>query len=112
MDVVVAGRFTNQVVVDGSGNVLFATPQPGKTGNSSQYIPGIRGPGAFGADLSLTKMVRIREGMNLSFRADAIRFLNRPIWGNPATNINAANFGVISTAGGSRTITLNARIDF
>jgi Carboxypeptidase regulatory-like domain len=111
-DTSLPGRFSNQVVVDSAGNIIFAVPQPGKTGNTAQNFPGIRGPGSLGADLSLTKMVRIREGMNLSFRADAIRFLNKPIWGNPATNINAANFGVISTATGSRTITLNVRLDF
>ena len=111
-DASLPGRFTNQVVVDGSGNIIFAVPQPGKTGNTAQNLPGFRGPGALGADMSLTKMIRIREGMNLSFRADAIRFLNTPVWGNPNTNINGTSFGQISTAGGSRTITLNARLDF
>jgi hypothetical protein len=111
-DASLPGRFTNQVVVDGSGNIIFAVPQPGKTGNTAQNLPGFRGPGALGADMSLTKMIRIREGMNLSFRADAIRFLNTPVWGNPNTNINGTTFGQISTAGGSRTITLNVRLDF
>jgi hypothetical protein len=106
------GRFTNQVVVDSAGNIIFANPQPGKTGNTAQNLPGFRGPSSLGADMSLTKMVRIREGMNLSFRADAIRFLNTPIWGNPNTNINGTTFGTITTAGGSRTITLNVRLDF
>jgi hypothetical protein len=38
--------------------------------------------------------------------------LNRPIWGNPTTNINSTSFGRITTAGGNRTVTLNARFDF
>ncbi|HSP68333.1 MAG TPA: hypothetical protein VLN48_11435, partial [Bryobacteraceae bacterium] len=105
-------RFTNQVVVDSAGNIIFQNPQPGKTGNTAQNLPGFRGPSNLGFDMSLNKQVRIREGWNLSFRADAVRLLNTPIWGNPNTNINGTSFGTITTASGSRTITLNVRLDF
>jgi hypothetical protein len=55
-----------------------------------------------------------RSGKPPSFtiRADAINLLNTPQWGDPNTNINAANFGRITTAGGARTFTINARVDF
>jgi hypothetical protein len=112
-DASLPGRFTNNVVVDSAGHVIFQNPQPGTTGNTSLNLPGFRGPGSLGADMSITKLVRIREGMNLSFRADAISFLNHPVWGNPSTNLNAASsFGTITSATGSRTITLNVRLDF
>jgi hypothetical protein len=38
--------------------------------------------------------------------------LNRPIWDNPNTDINSSSFGRITGAAGTRTITINARIDF
>ena len=43
---------------------------------------------------------------------DAVNVLNRPTWDNPTTDINSASFGRITGAGGTRTITINARIDF
>jgi hypothetical protein len=48
----------------------------------------------------------------LTFRADAINFLNTPQWGLPNTNINSTTFGRITTATGSRMVLLNARVDF
>ena len=111
-DPTLPGRFTNQVVVDSTGKIIFQAPQPGLTGNTSQNIPGFRGPRDIGLDLSVNKQVRIREGWMLSFRADAVRLLNTPIWGLPSTNMNGAGFGTITSATGSRTITLNARLDF
>jgi len=48
----------------------------------------------------------------VEIRADAINALNRPVWGNPSTNINSANFGRITAASGARTITFSARVDF
>jgi hypothetical protein len=38
--------------------------------------------------------------------------LNRPIFADPVTDITSANFGRITSAEGSRTITINARVDF
>jgi len=38
--------------------------------------------------------------------------LNKPQWGLPNTNINSTTFGRITTATGSRTILMNARVDF
>src|SRR5262245_44060694 len=37
-DANLAGRFTNQVVTDASGNIILANPEPGKTGNLSQRV--------------------------------------------------------------------------
>jgi len=106
------GRFTNQVVVDKSGNIVLKNPEPGTTGNTAIAMPGINGPSSLGLDMALSKKIRIAENKMFTIRADAVNFLNRPIWGNPNTNINSTTFGRITTATGNRTITFNARIDF
>jgi len=106
------GRFTNQVVVDQNGNILLQNPAPGAAGNMALNFPGVRGPSALNLDVALTKKVRIDERRTFSLRADAANVLNRPIWGNPNTNINSTSFGRITAANGSRTITFNARVDF
>jgi hypothetical protein len=105
-------QFTNRVVVDSNGNTVLQNPVPGKTGNLAQNLARITGPASLGFDLSLSKKVMIREGTSFTLRADAIDFLNRPVWGNPNTNINSNEFGRITQAGGNRTVTLSARIDF
>ncbi|HEV8416731.1 MAG TPA: carboxypeptidase-like regulatory domain-containing protein [Bryobacteraceae bacterium] len=111
-DPTLPGRFTNQVVVDGSGNIIFANPQPGTTGNTAVNLPFMKGPGQLGLNGALNKQFRISEGKSFSVRADVINLLNKPQWGNPNTSINTTTFGRITTATGTRTITFNARFDF
>jgi hypothetical protein len=108
----VAGRFTNQVVVDSAGNIVLQNPQPGTAGNLGLNLSGVEGPSRLGLDMALQKRTRLSEKTTITFRADAVNVLNRPIWDNPNTDINSATFGRITGAGGTRTITLNARIDF
>ena len=50
--------------------------------------------------------------MDFTLRIDAINLLNTPLWNDPNVNINSVDFGRITGAGGARTFTLNARIDF
>jgi TonB-dependent receptor-like protein len=111
-DTNLAGRFTNQVVVDKSGNIILQNPVPGVTGNTAANLSTVRGPTQLNFDMALTKKVRITEGKTFTLRADAVNILNRPVWGNPNTNINSVSFGRITTAAGNRTITFNARVDF
>jgi hypothetical protein len=106
------GRFTNQVVVDGAGDIVLRNPEPGTTGNTALNLPAIEGPSRLGLDLALSKRVRIGEAKTFTIRADAINFLNTPRWDEPNTDINSGNFGRITDATGSRTFTLGARIDF
>ena len=107
---VLVNRLTNRQVVDSSGQIVLANPVAGRTGNTSQNV--ITGPSQLGFNLSLAKKINITESKSFTVRADAINLLNRPIWGNPNTDINSTAFGRITTAFGVRTITLNARFDF
>ena len=108
----VAGRFTNQVVVDSAGNIVLQNPQPGAAGNLGLALSGLEGPARLGLDIALQKRTRLTEKTTFTIRADAVNVLNRPIWENPNTDINSSSFGRITVAGGTRTITINARIEF
>jgi hypothetical protein len=108
------GVFTNQVVMDASGNTIFQNPAPGRIGNMSLNTVGIRGPGLLSFNAAVTKSVRFAENKTFSIRADAVNLLNKPQWGNPNTNVNGTTFGRITSVIGNvqRLVTLNARIDF
>ncbi len=112
----VAGRFTNQVVVDKAGNIILQNPQPGTAGNLGLTLSGVEGPTRLGFDIALQKRTALTEKTTFTIRADAVNVLNRPIWDNPNTDINSSSFGRITghptNNTGARTITINARIDF
>jgi len=106
------GRYTNQVVVDQSGNIILANSQPGRTGNLAVNTPLLRGPGQLSFNGAAGKTITITEKTKVTLRADVINLLNKPQWGNPTTDINSASFGRINSATGNRTVTFNLRIDF
>ena len=105
-----AGRVTNNVVLDQNGNPIMGPAAAGTVGNMSQNI--MTGPGQLTFNTSVSKKVYLNESMYFTLRADVINALNKPQWGNPVTNINSAQFGQITSAGGQRAVTLNARFDF
>jgi Carboxypeptidase regulatory-like domain len=108
------GVFTNQVVMDASGNTIFQNASPGRIGNMSLNSVGIRGPGMLSFNAAITKSIRFAENKTFSIRADAVNVLNKTQWGNPSTNVNGTTFGRITSVVGNvqRLVTLNARIDF
>jgi hypothetical protein len=56
----------------------------------------LRGPGLINVDLGTFRRFSITERIDLQFRAEAFNISNTPHFANPAANISAANFGVIS----------------
>ena len=114
------GRFTNLQIVDASGNAVLANPDPGTTGNTAYYLPGVRGPGLLGLNATASKLFHLTESKTITLRADAINLLNKPQWGySPTsgtigitTNIDSTSFGRITSASGNRMITFYARFDF
>ena len=128
------GNSSSRIGIIGSGNiggtigglwvkkghsVFFSSRHPDelkdmvvKLGNLAQNLGNITGPASLGFNMSLSKKVVVRESMNFTVRADAVNFLNTPVWANPNTNINSNDFGRITSASGNRTITLSARFDF
>ena len=100
-----------KAITDSSGRLIAVNAAPGTLGTMA---PGyLQGPGQVRFDLNLIKRIRIGEGREFEFRADAVNLLNRPNFDNPDTDINSSTFGRITeTIGGNRIIVLNARINF
>ncbi len=95
------------------GKVLIQNAAPGQMGTLSPTS--WRGLGSFTFNLQASKIIRIipERGVTLRLRADALNVLNKPIWGSPSLNINSTTgFGLITSATGSRTVALTARIEF
>jgi hypothetical protein len=95
-----------------NGQILLQNPVPGSLGPLSPTS--YRGLGTFTFNLQLSKAVTLSESHNITLRlrADALDLLNKPIWGTPNLNIDSTSFGQITSASGSRTIVLGARVEF
>jgi len=60
-----------------------------------------RGFASYNEDMALVKNFRIKERFRCEIRWEAFNALNRVVWGGPATNVSAANFGKVSGQGNS-----------
>lgn len=74
----------------------FAAPVGVRFGSSGRNL--LRGPGAVNLDLGLFRKFAIHEKFTLEFRGELANSMNTPHFNNPAANINAANFLVITSA--------------
>src|SRR5262249_18760464 len=104
------GTFSNKAITDAQGRILLTNPAPGQIGNMG--LRWLEGPGQVRFDVDLIKRVKIKETKEFEFRMDAINVLNHPIFGIPVADINALNFGRITTASGERSFVINARLNF
>ena len=87
--------------------ILFGKPT---FGNVGRYI--LSGPGSFNLDAALFKTVAVTERFNLEFRTDWYSATNTPHFNTPGTTLNSATFGLVTGAGGSRTIDLGVKLSF
>jgi len=71
-----------------------------------------RGPGVAGLDFNLLKNFDITERLNVQFRAEAANLTNTPRFGNPGSNVDGGNFGIITGAGGERQLRFGVRVGF
>jgi hypothetical protein len=93
-----------------SGQILVENPLPGQLGTLSPTS--FRGLGTFTLNLQLSKPITLNREHKVTaiLRADAINVLNKPIWGTPNLNIDSTSFGQITSAAGTRSVNLSARI--
>jgi hypothetical protein len=85
--------------------------QPNFTyGNSGRSV--IFAPGTTNLDFSLAKTFSLTEKFRLQFRAEAFNSTNTPAFGNPNTNISAAQVGTINAAGEPRRIQFGLKLLF
>jgi hypothetical protein len=88
----------------------FVLPAQGTFGNVARGS--LRGPGLFNVDTSFLKRIRISEGLNVQFRAEAFNVLNHPNFAYPSEVVfqgkdYSSSAGVIST-----TATTSRQIQF
>ena len=107
----------------GSGNAhtgvylnkaAFADPAPFTFGNEPRSAPyGLRVPTTWELDSTLRRTFPIRERLSFQLSADFFNLVNNVIFAAPLTNIDASNFGTITTTQNSpRRIQFSGRLSF
>ncbi len=98
----------------------FVNPSDYTYGTIGRVLPDVRGPGTVNWDLSAIKNTRIKERINLQFRAEAFNFLNHVNLGIPngtftaganGKNINGA-FGTITSSRDARNVQFGLKFIF
>lgn len=87
--------------------ILFKKPT---FGNVGKYI--FSGPSSIYLDAALFRTIRMTERFNLQFRTDWFSALNEPQFGGPGTTFGDTNFGLVTGAGGSRSIDFGLKLNF
>jgi hypothetical protein len=104
------------------GNIATVTPST-STANPAFYAPAstpgqysqfiyLRNNTAFQFDMSINKIVRIKERWKFNFQAEALNFLNHPFFPLGNTSPTATNFGQITSATGTRTVQLRGSLEW
>jgi hypothetical protein len=70
------------------------------------------GPSLIAFDFSLRKRIRLGENRNLRLQADVFNAFNRANFSNISTNVNAADFGLLTASGPGRSIQLGIKFGF
>jgi hypothetical protein len=97
----------NQAAASGNPAALLNQFTYGTFGRNS-----LRGPGAFNTNLSLSKVFRLRERLDVELRGDAFNLFNHAEFSNPDTNIGDPNFGQVSNTADPRIIQLALHLKF
>jgi len=82
----------------------FRQPVAGTFGSCGVGV--VRGPGVRGADVSLQKTIPVTETKRFEFRVEIFNLTNTPNFNAPVVNVNAVNFGEITSAQKERNIQL------
>ena len=78
----------------------FSRPTGARFGNVGRNT--VRGPGTVNTDLSLYRTFRVKEKLDIQFRAESFNLSNTPHFSNPNGNANSSNFGrILSTSSSS-----------
>jgi hypothetical protein len=93
-----------------SANPAFYAPASAP-GQYSQFVY-LRNNTAFQYDMSINKMVRIRERWRFNFQMEALNVLNHPFFPLAVTSPTATNFGQITSATGTRTVQLRGSLEW
>jgi len=89
--------------------LVTASGAPARSGTIGRMA--LRGPGSVSIDLGLAKNFAFTERFRFQFRAEMFNATNHTNLGGVSTNIAAANFGRLTSAG-ARVVQLNGRLTF
>jgi hypothetical protein len=105
-----SSRPHGQLVSEYFNTAAFAANPLGTFGTAPRNF--LRGPGFANFDLGLMKNFAVTEHAAVQFRAEAFNVLNRVNFNNPVSNLNASNFGAITSAGSPRILQFALKVRF
>ncbi len=79
---------------------LFSDPTYGTFGNDGPWTVGLNGFGTVNTDLSIIKIITVRERWKVQLRGEFYDVMNRHYWSNPNTNIASPYFGMVQSEQG------------
>ena len=91
----------------------FSIPGNYQFGNAARSYNELRAPNSYNESLGLMRRIAIKERLTLTLRGEFFNTFNRVVFGAPAANLSAANFGRVSSQANSpRQGLISARLDF
>jgi hypothetical protein len=88
----------------------YTAPAPGTWGTASR--DSIRGPAQFSLDMSLSRVFRLGNRLNLDWRIAATNVLNRVTFATIGTVVTSPQFGLPTQANPMRTLLMTVRLRF
>ena len=96
--------------INGYFNVkAFEEIGPDALGTTPRTLSRYRGPSIVNEDVTLSKNFNFSERKYLQLRLEAYSVSNSPQFGNPNTSFGSTSFGLITTAGGARSLQVAAK---
>ncbi|MGH9454629.1 MAG: TonB-dependent receptor domain-containing protein, partial [Terriglobia bacterium] len=105
-----SSRPDGQLIKEYFNTTAFAPNALGTFGSAPRNI--LRGPALANVDFGLMKKFPIREEAAIQFRAEFFNVFNHPNFGTPVSNLNASNFGAITTASSPRIVQFALKFSF
>ena len=91
----------------------FTVPAPYTFGTAPRSFTGLRNPTSLNENFGLLKRIAFTERISLTYRVEFFDVFNRVVFGSPASNVSASNFGIISSQGNTpRQGQMALRLDF
>jgi hypothetical protein len=111
VDLVGADVYGKKALDSYLNRAAFAQPAPGQYGTLTRNS--IRGPGAWKADLAVSRLFSWSGDQKVELRVETFNLFNTFNWGNPILTLNSGNFGRIQTmAGDPRIIQFGVKYGF
>jgi len=98
--------------ISGSSSLPTSQIQPNAVPGTIGYQPWFYGMHHWAENFSISKAIRIREGMNFSLQGEFLNAFNHPEWDTGNASLQLNNFGQTGPPGGARTIEVRGNFEF